>query len=211
MLNADTLSMQPKILSKRALLAVVLSGLTIFSALLLYFIPKTSIQRSSVLHGDNATALPNQERASVGLPVLLKIPTINVHAPVTYVGLAEDGAMAVPKGPADVAWYQHGKRPGENGSAVIAGHYGWKNNLPAVFDNLHTLSKGDRIYIEDEKGVTIVFVVREIKIYGKDDDASSVFSSSDGRAHLNLVTCTGVWNKAAKTFSERLVVFADKE
>ncbi|PIZ82226.1 MAG: class F sortase, partial [Parcubacteria group bacterium CG_4_10_14_0_2_um_filter_41_6] len=42
-------------------------------------------------------------------------------------------------------------------------------------------------------------------------DVPEVFNSSDGKAHLNLITCTGVWNKEDNAFSERLVVFTDKE
>jgi LPXTG-site transpeptidase (sortase) family protein len=119
--------------------------------------------------------------------------------------------MDVPKGPNEVAWFDLGPRPGENGSAVIAGHYGWKNNVPAVFDDLHKLRKGDKIYFEDEKGAITTFVVREIRTYTKDEAAPDVFGSSDGKAHLNLVTCTGAWNEAEETRSERLVVFTDKE
>jgi hypothetical protein len=37
-----------------------------------------------------------------------------------------------------------------------------------------------------------------------------VFASNDGGAHLNLITCAGEWNKGKKSYSERLVVFADK-
>ena len=204
--------MQSKILSKRILSTiVVLSGLTLFVAVLSYFIPKSSIQNGSASVIENTAALQKQEQTSVELPVRLKIPSINVDAPVEYVGLTPDGAMDVPKGPVNVAWYNLGPRPGENGSAVIAGHYGWKNNIPAVFDNLHKLRKGDKIYIEDEKGANIIFVVREIQIYDKNEDASGVFYSSDGKAHLNFVTCTGVWNKAEKTRSDRLIVFTDKE
>lgn len=119
--------------------------------------------------------------------------------------------MDVPKGPNDVAWFNLGPRPGEIGSAVISGHYGWKNNIPAVFDNLHKLRKGDKVYVEDKNGATITFVVRELRTYDQNEDASDVFGSSDGKAHLNLVTCTGTWNKAQKSYSKRLVVFTDKE
>ncbi|MEK7657661.1 MAG: class F sortase [Patescibacteria group bacterium] len=204
--------MQSKILSKRTLLLVViLSGLTLFITLLLYFIPKSSVQGGSALIIESAATSQKQKQAISGLPVRLKIPSINVDAPVEYVGLTPDGAMDVPKGPVNVAWFNLGPRPGENGSSVIAGHYGWKNNIPAVFDNLHKLRIGDKIYIEDEKGANIVFVVRKIQIYGKNKDASGVFYSSDGKAHLNLVTCTGVWNKTEKTRSDRLIVLTDKE
>lgn len=204
-------SMPPKILSKRTLLIIAFLGLALSAALFLYFLPKNSIQNSSALLAGNTTALSNQEKTNGELPVRLKIPSINVDALVEYVGLTSDGAMGVPKGPAEVAWFNLGSRPGENGSAVIAGHYGWKDNIPAVFDNLHKLHIGDKISVEDENGAVTVFVVREIRIYGKDEAVPDVFGSSEGKARLNLITCTGVWNEAEKTRSERLVVFTDKE
>ncbi|HUC89377.1 MAG TPA: class F sortase, partial [Patescibacteria group bacterium] len=116
-----------------------------------------------------------------------------------------------PKGPDNAAWYYQGPRPGEKGNAVIDGHFGYKNNLPAVFDNLHELQKGDTIYVQDERGGTTAFVVRELKTYSGTDNASEVFRSSDGKAHLNLITCQGSWSQAKKSFSGRLVVFTDKE
>lgn len=150
-------------------------------------------------------------QAGSGLPVRLKIPRINLNAPVKYVSLTPQGAMDVPRGPADVAWFNLGPRPGEKGSAVIAGHYGWKNNTPAVFDNLSKLRKGDKVYVANKNGADTTFVVREVRVYGENDDASAVFGTSDGKAHLNLVTCGGTWNKGKKSYSNRLVVFTDKE
>jgi len=204
--------MRLKILSKRALLVlVVLSGSAFLIALFLYFISKGLIQGGSTSVIENTTALINQEQTSVGLPVRLKIPNINVDSFVEYVGLTSEGAMGAPKEPADVAWFSLGVRPGEDGSAVIAGHYGWKNGIKSAFDNLYKLRRGDKVYIEDDKGVTISFVVRESRRYDPNSDASDVFNSSDGRAHLNLVTCEGVWNAISKNYSKRLVIFTDKE
>lgn len=145
------------------------------------------------------------------LPVRIVIPRINVAADFEFVGLTDDGAMDVPKDPANVAWYNPGPRPGEAGSAVIAGHYGrWKNGKSSVFDNLHILRPGDKIYVTDDAGATIVFTVREARRYDPDADAGDVFGSSDGKAHLNLVTCEGVWDESTQEYSKRLVIFADK-
>lgn len=142
----------------------------------------------------------------------LKIPKINVDAAVESVGLTPSGAMDVPKVPADTAWLDIGPRPGNTGSAVIAGHYGpWKNGEVSVFDDLNKLSKGDSLYIEDEKGKTTAFVVRESKRYNPNEEVSEVFNSNDGKSHLNLITCDGVWNEASKSYSKRLVVFTDKK
>ncbi len=171
----------------------------------------TQIQQQIVQLQQQLSQILTQQQGGMGLPVHLKIPSIKVDASVEYVGLTSDGAMDVPKGPIGVAWFNLGPRPGENGSSVIAGHYGWKNDIPAVFDNLHKIRKGDKMYIENEKGAIVTFVVREIRRYDKNADASDVFGSSDGKAHLNLITCAGVWNKAEKTRSDRLIVFTDKE
>jgi len=203
-------SMQSKILSRQTLLIAILIGFVLFLALFFYFTFQSSIQSSPASLIENAVVSPKQEQTSFGQPVRLKIPKINVDAVVEYVGFAPDGAMDVPKERTNVAWFNLGTRPGENGSAVIAGHYGWKNKSSAL-DNLYKLRKGDKVYIEDDKGVIISFVMRENRRYDPKADASDIFGSNDGESHLNLITCEGVWNKDSKSYSERLVVFTDKE
>jgi LPXTG-site transpeptidase (sortase) family protein len=155
--------------------------------------------------------IPAKQVVGFRLPVRLKIPKLKVDAPLDYMSLTPQGDMDTPKGPDTAGWYQHGPRPGEPGSSVIDGHFGYKDGIPAVFDNLHTLQKGDKVYIEDEAGTTITFVVRELRTYGPNDDATDVFRSSDGKAHLNLITCQGTWNVAQQSYSTRLVAFTDKE
>ncbi|MEI7480119.1 MAG: class F sortase [bacterium] len=146
----------------------------------------------------------------IGLPMRLKIEVINVDTTVEHLGLTKNGEMDVPKVPNDVSWFNLGPRPGEMGSAVIAGHYGWKNNIPAVFDDLHKLKIGDQISIVDSTGLESVFVVREIGLYDQKENAVNVFSSNDGKAHLNLITCEGAWNVSSKSRPNRLVIFTDK-
>lgn len=142
-----------------------------------------------------------------GFPLRLKIPSINVDASVEYVGVTDKGEMAVPKDINDVGWFNLGPRPGEKGSAVIAGHIDGVRGEPAVFAKLDKLKPGAILYIEDDKGATITFTVRESRIYNP-GYAEEVFSSGSG-THLNLVTCDGVWNGDKKSYTKRLVVFTD--
>src|SRR3989344_3298298 len=100
--------------------------------------------------------------------------------------------MAAPAVPERAGWYTLGPVPGEIGSAVIDGHSGWKDNIPAVFDTLYKLQIGDKIFIQNNSGEAVVFIVREIKTYNPEADASAVFLSHDGKSHLNLITCAGV-------------------
>ena len=203
--------MKSKILLKRKLLIVILSILFLSLITLLYFNLRNSTHGSSMSISEQGKINILADQSSFGLPVRLKIPKISVNATVEYVGLTPDKAMDVPQGPDNVAWFYLGPRPGENGTAVIDGHFGWKNKIPAVFDDLYKLQKGDKIFVEDEKGITTTFIVRESRKYDSNADASNVFISNDGLSHLNLISCTGVWNPIEKSRANRLVVFADKE
>lgn len=203
-------SMRAKVLSKRTLLPVALVSCLLCAVVLGYMSSLRNAPRiSSVPTPVHTVASPQQN--VIDLPVRLKIPNIGVDAAVEYMGLTAAGAMDTPKGPDNVGWYKLGQRPGAIGSAVITGHFGWKNNLPAAFDNVHKLKAGDILYVEDEKGASATFIVRELRQYGKNDDTKDVFGSSDGQAHLNLITCEGTWSAASKSYSNRLVVFSDKK
>ena len=197
--------------SKRKLLLVTIVGFALCITFILYLSLKSPIHNNPTPITVYTATIPKPEKVNFGFPVRLKIPTINVDAALDYVGLTPGGDLDAPKGPVNAGWYDHGPRPGEKGSSVIDGHFDYKNNIPAVFNNLHTLQKGDKLYVEDERGTTITFVVRKLSTYRQNEDHSDVFRSSDGKAHLNLITCQGVWNQALKSYSTRLVVFADKE
>lgn len=179
-------------------------SLGLLAIILLYFVFNITAPSSE-------TKTPSTAMTGVGFPARLIIPKINTNVTIEQVGVAPDGTMDVPRQPDDAAWFNLGPRPGEIGSAVIDGHSGWKNFKPAIFDNLSQLKIGDKIYVEDQKGKTVVFVVQGFRTYAPNQNASSVFSSDDNKAHLNLITCSGAWNIKEQTHSNRLVVFTDKE
>jgi len=186
---------------------VVIGFFAIFFSAIIFFM-KLTPSGSDPYASVDALAVAE---ATSGFPIRLTIPKINVDAAIEPVGVTPQGAMGVPKGPATAAWFDLGPRPGEKGSAVIDGHFGWKNKISAVFDNLSKLRKGDKIYVKDAKGAVTAFVVRAVLIYGENADASRIFESSDGGMHLNLITCEGIWDNVRKSYSGRLIVFADKE
>jgi len=146
----------------------------------------------------------------IGVPARITIPSISVDAAIEEVALTEDGAMDVPTLPRDAAWYGLGPRPGEPGSAAIAGHVDDEKGAAAVFADLHKVKAGDRILVRDDEGTVTRFIVRESRRYGADEEARDVFASDDGGAHLSVITCDGPWDKRAGQYARRLVVFADK-
>ena len=148
--------------------------------------------------------ITQQER---GFPVRLRIPAINVNTTIQRVGINSRGEMEVPGNVVDVGWFKLGSIPGERGSAVIDGHFDGGDGKAGVFINLYKLKPGDKLYVEDSRGKTTVFIVRESKTFDP-GLADGVFSRNDG-TYLNLITCDGVWDGVKKSYNKRLVVFAD--
>ncbi|MFZ2125250.1 MAG: class F sortase [Candidatus Saccharimonadales bacterium] len=195
---------------RRALLVITLVSFAFIVVLIQPTIFRKISQSSSIPLTVKAMGA-SDHNMNVGLPIRLKIPAINVDTTITYAGITPDGLMDITKDPNVVAWYELGPRPGQLGSAVIAGHYGWMDEKAAIFNKLHTLSAGDEIFVVDSRGLTTAFVVTRSQKYNPDADAADVFKSNDGKAHLNLVTCNGTWDNAKQSYSNRLVIFADKE
>ena len=153
----------------------------------------------------------SQEQIISGIPVRIKIPSLDIDTSLESVGLTSKGAVEVPKISTNAAWYNLGPRPGEVGNAIIDGHSGWKDGVQSIFDVLYKIKKGDKIYVEDEKGIITTFVVQGFRPYGPKEDVSNVFNSSDKKAHLNLITCVANWNVNQKSPNDRFIVFSDKE
>ncbi len=145
--------------------------------------------------------------ATVAVPVRLIIPVLAIRAVIEPVGVVPSGQMAVPDNTADVGWFKLGPYPGQKGSAVIAGHFDGIHGEPGVFMNLYTLKKADRVSVEYADGRSVGFAVRESRIYPP-GYADEVFASTDS-AHLNLITCDGLWDGTMKSYTKRLVVFTD--
>lgn len=142
-------------------------------------------------------------------PVTLTIPKLGIDARVESVGMDSTGKMDVPKNADNVAWYNLGYKPGEIGSAVIAGHFDKVTGEPAVFYNLEKLQIGDQIIITDSSGNRLTFAVVRFASYSDSNfPLQEVFGEAQ-QPRLNLITCDGSWNSAAKSYSHRTVVYAE--
>ncbi len=137
----------------------------------------------------------------------LIIPKIKVDAKVSEVGITSKGNMAAPRSFSGVGWYKYGPKPGEIGSAVMAGHVDNGIALPAVFNKLDNLVIGDDIYVETKEKKSLHFRVTAKNVYDFDAAPPEVFSDKSGKL-LKLITCTGSWLKEFRTHDKRLVVTA---
>ena len=168
----------------------------------------TAIERSTPAYIDSAVAGVSTDTRDYGLPVRLSIPKIGVNAAIAFMGLTSAGDMEAPATNEGLGWYKYGPRPGNTGSAVIAGHLGVGTD--AVFANLGELAVDDTMSLTDDAGRVVSFVVTGTRMYDQDMEPAEVFTSSSG-AHLNLITCNGEWNPERNTYNQRLVVFTDRQ
>jgi len=152
-----------------------------------------------------ASKLIKDERQGI-TPARLQIPAINVDANVAPSGLLENGDMDVPNDVVSTGWFENGYMPGEPGNSVIAGHVDGKDG-PAVFYEIGQLKKGDEVVVTSEDGEKLTFIVERLEVYPFDDSPlREIFGFSTG-SHLNLITCTGEYNKDGAYYEDRLVVF----
>jgi hypothetical protein len=145
--------------------------------------------------------------ARVARPVYLSIPAIGVHTRLIRLGLTAQGTLQVPASTSVAGWYTGGPRPGQTGSAVIAGHIDSYLG-PGVFFRLRLLRPGDRIYVRHADGTRAVFDVYAEHSYAKNRFPTQQVYGPAPDPELRLITCGGVFNPAAGSYLNNVVVYA---
>jgi sortase (surface protein transpeptidase) len=140
-------------------------------------------------------------------PTHLRIPSIDVSATVTSLGIHADQTVEVPANPEEVGWYRLGARPGQAGSAVLLGHVD-STKGPAVFYRLRALTRGDEVDVQRTDGSVVRFEVTSIATYANEDFPAQKVYRPTGRPGLALVTCGGRYDAAHGGYQANVVVFA---
>ncbi len=140
-------------------------------------------------------------------PITLRIPKIGVDAQVESVGLDSTGAMATPTTAFRVAWYDGGPLPGQPGNAVIDGHLDSRIYGMAVFWNLGKLAPGDKVEVEMPGKRWLTFVVERVAVYPYDDAPLDEIFGPSQVPHLNLITCSGIFDRSSHNYDRRRVVY----
>ncbi|MEN9613976.1 MAG: hypothetical protein RLZZ347_283 [Candidatus Parcubacteria bacterium] len=180
------------------------------SLVYVFFFGNSYKQYAYAIHPSELVASVAPAHTQPGVPIRLLISKIGLDTAIESISLTSKKILDTPKDPAHVGWFTLSRRPGEIGVSVIDGHFGWKDGIPAAFDNLHSLTIGDLISVTDEVGVVTTFIVRKVAVYNQTADASVALTTTDKKVHLNLITCKGDWNPITHEYTDRLVVFSDQ-
>lgn len=143
------------------------------------------------------------------VPVRIRIPAIQVSAPVMQVGLNADRTVQVP--PLAVhnltGWYKYGPTPGQRGASVILGHVDSVAGI-SVFYRLKTLHGGDKIYLTLADGKTAVFAVDGVQVIGKTSFPTSAVYGKLPYPGLRLITCGGSFDSGTGHYADNIIVYA---
>ena len=157
---------------------------------------------AAVLVGAPAGAGPvgaeDERAAALGR---LSIPAIGVNAGIIPVGVTRAGHLAIGRSVRDVYRWRAGVLPGQQGSAVLAGHTWSKGH--GVFDDLGRLRPGNLVVV----GRNRFEVTRVRRVTGMTRSAVARLFSDRGDPRLVLITC-GDRNDLTGVYRTRIIVNA---
>jgi len=152
---------------------------------------------------------PQAKPLARSVPVSIRIPAIEVDAPVMEVGKNADGTVQVP--PLDdhnlTGWYRYGPAPGQRGPAVILGHVDSLTSI-SVFYYLKDLHKGDRVYVTLADGKVAAFAVDGVQKVAKDAFPTATIYGKARYPTLRLITCGGPFDRATGHYVDNIIVYA---
>ena len=152
---------------------------------------------------------PQAKPMARSVPVSIRVPAIEVDAPVMEVGQNADGTVQVP--PLDdhnlTGWYRYGPAPGQRGPAVILGHVDSLTGI-SVFYYLKDLHKGDRVYVTLADGKVAVFAVDGVQKVAKDAFPTASIYGKARYPSLRLITCGGPFDRATGHYLDNIIVYA---
>jgi sortase (surface protein transpeptidase) len=151
-----------------------------------------------------AAAAPPPEAAE---PTDLTIPAIGVRTSLIHLGINSDGTLQVPSTTKVAGWYTGSPRPGDTGSAVIAGHVDSYLG-PGVFFKLRLLHTGDEVEVRRADGTTAVFRVTDVQLYSKTAFPTESVYGTVPDAELRLITCGGTFDPQTGHYLSNVVVSA---
>jgi sortase (surface protein transpeptidase) len=140
-------------------------------------------------------------------PVTVRIPALDVEAPMVALGLDDDGALEAPADYRQAGWYALGPRPGEPGPAVVAAHVD-STTGPAPFYRLGAVGPGTDVVVDYDDGSSVSFTTTRTEQHPKEAfPTEEVYGPTDG-AELRLITCGGAFDRERGHYRDNVVVWA---
>ncbi|MCZ2835828.1 class F sortase [Modestobacter sp. VKM Ac-2985] len=147
--------------------------------------------------------------APVPAPVRVSLPAQGVDAPLDPVGVAPDGQMELPEDVDRVGWYRFGPVPGDDGSAVLAGHVDDREQGLGALAPLRSTEVGDVVVVTGANGAETRWQVVSREVITKEVLPLDTIFGREGPPRLVLVTCGGPFIPEIRSYRDNVVVVAE--
>ncbi|PZT71130.1 class F sortase [Streptomyces sp. SW4] len=170
--------------------------------------PASAASADSRRAAEDVTVAAGLQPLPYSVPDRVRIPAIQVDAPIMPVGLDAEGWVDAPppEDPNLAGWFTAAVTPGEKGTAVVVGHVDNQQG-PAVFYGLGALKQGNKVEVSREDGKTAVFEIYAIEVFEKNDFPGDRVYASKGHPELRVITCGGGFSKQ-EGYAGNVVAFA---
>ena len=153
--------------------------------------------------------VPDNYSVPADKPLSIQLPTIKTEGFIQQVGVDKENQMVVPGNVNMAGWYTKGSLPGDAGLSIIDGHV---HGLYAkgIFFNLGKLKSDDTFTVTYGDKSVRKFKVKQVQtVSTKEADTALFVRDKTISKQLNLITCTGRFDKDSKTYDSRVIVVTE--
>lgn len=151
---------------------------------------------------------------SVGAPVRLMVPSLDIDAKVVPIELGRNRVLTPPPDGSKVGWWKRSAQPGATiGQSLVTGHSLRQGD--GAMDNLGDAKRGATVQIvgttksgDGKSGKVASYVVQKVFVYSREqvaDHAEDLFDQDYHPRRLVLVTCTD-WD--GKVYQSNIILLA---
>ncbi|MCA9348329.1 class F sortase [Candidatus Saccharibacteria bacterium] len=153
--------------------------------------------------------VPDTYNVPADKPLSIQLPTIEAEGYIEQVGVDKDNRMVVPGNVHMGGWYTKGVLPGDDGLSIIDGHVHGVY-AKGIFYNLGKLKADDVFTVTFGDKSIRKFKVKQVQtVTTKQADKTLFIRDKTITKQLNLITCTGKYNKDSKTYDSRVIIVAE--
>lgn len=143
------------------------------------------------------------------LPAALRVPAIDVTAPVVPTTVDGRGGLVIPENPRQVGWWSGGAAPGAPyGTTLLAGHVDSAQEGLGSLVDLSRTPIGATVRVSGTDGAAQNYRVVARRSYPKASLPWRDLFRQDVPARLLMVTCGGEFDRRTGHYERNVVVFA---
>lgn len=152
--------------------------------------------------------IPDNYSVPDGQPLSIEVPVAGIKGFIQKVGIDQNQAVTAPNNVHLAGWFVDSVKPGEKGLSIIDGHVSGRS-ADGIFKGLPQVKPDDEIVITMGGGQKFTYKVLDTKTVPNEQAASVLFEQGPTISHqLNLITCSGQFDKASNSYKDRVIVSA---